>query len=159
MSLFFTILDTVILGIRHAAVKSQIWMPPSFFTSMVILIIFFIAWLFSLTFLHLMVNEFTKNLHEKSQSHMKIHIKVTVRVVHWMITTAIMTLMDSRGFDREVNKSSTWCHDSFWLLQVLECESYSKQRSYNKQNFSRPNRTYTKLDLLQSRRIPRYYCI
>jgi hypothetical protein len=37
-------------------------------------------------------------------------------------------------------------------------ESYSKQRSYTKQNFSCPNRTYTKLDLFQSGHIPRYHC-
>jgi hypothetical protein len=46
----------------------------------------------------------------------------------------------------------------FWLIQVLARESYSKQRSYTRQNCSRPNRTYTKLDLFQSWRIPRYHC-
>jgi hypothetical protein len=49
-------------------------------------------------------------------------------------------------------------HDSFWLIQVVARESYSKQRSYTRQNFSRPNRMYTKLDLFQSGRIPRYHC-
>jgi hypothetical protein len=54
-------------------------MPPSyfstisFFTSMAILTIFFVAWLFSLTFLELVVNEFTKDLREKTQNHLKIH--------------------------------------------------------------------------------------
>jgi hypothetical protein len=51
------------------------------------------------------------------------------------------------------------CHDSFWLIQVLARESYSKQKSYIRHNFSRPNRTYTNLDLFQSGRIPRYHCI
>jgi hypothetical protein len=37
-------------------------------------------------------------------------------------------------------------------------ESFSKQRSYTKQNFSRPNKTYIKLDLFESGRIPRYHC-
>ena len=35
---------------------------------MVILTIFFVAWLFSLTFLELMVKKFTKNLCQKTKS-------------------------------------------------------------------------------------------
>jgi hypothetical protein len=62
-------------------------------TNMVILIIFFVAWLFSLTFLELMVNKFTKNLHERTQNHMKIHRKVIARVVHCMVATAVLTLV------------------------------------------------------------------
>lgn len=60
--------------------------------------------------------------------------------------------------EREVNKGSVRCRDSLWSIQVLARESYSKQRLYIKQKFLRPNRTYTKLDLFQSRHILRYHC-
>ena len=68
-SLFFTIVDTVVLGIQYASAKATfIFFNNLFFTSMVILTIFFVAWLFSLAFLELMVNRFTKNLREKTKS-------------------------------------------------------------------------------------------
>ena len=58
-----------------------------FFTSMVILTIFFVAWLFSLAFLELMIDKFTKNLREKTKSREN---SVIAQLVYSMEGTGVM---------------------------------------------------------------------
>lgn len=78
-----------------------------------------------------------------------------------LIAIGILMLMGSRDIiSREVNKGTRGVvthFDSYKFWHVNR--SYSKQRSYTKQNFSCPNWTYTKLDLFQRGRISRYHCI
>ena len=68
-------------SLRYAC-HLHIFQQSLFFTFMVILTIFFVAWLFSSAFLELIVNKFTKNLCEKTKSCKNSQLKRGL-FTHW----------------------------------------------------------------------------
>ena len=86
----------------------------------------------SLTLYELIVNKFIKNLCEKTKSR-----------ENWQ-SYSVGCSLNGRNLCTDV-----------WHSREL----YSKQTLYTKQNFSSPNRLYTKLDLVQSGHIPKYHWV